>query len=356
MYGRSRWKVTITAVAAIGAMALAGCASNGSAGAGGSSTGGGGATSSSVGGASSGGQSGRGAAGSTNSGSTGSSSASASGQQPSSASSQLPASSGGTSTSPADLVPAAIKAKGTLTVATDATYAPNEFIKPGTSTIIGLDPDLAVELGKQLGLKLNLVNASFDTIIPGLQSGKYDMGLSAYTDTKQREKVVDFVVYYKTGESFFVNSSDTKTYDGLDSLCGVKVSVEKGTTEEADAQSQSGKCTAAGKPKVDVLSFGDQNGANLAVSSGRADLGFADTQVVGYMLTQSNGQFKEVGHPVNVTPSGIALPKGNGMAQAVQAAVKNLIADGSYATIFKKWGMGINMIPASDVKINAAIS
>jgi polar amino acid transport system substrate-binding protein len=253
-------------------------------------------------------------------------------------------------------VPAAIKAKGTLTVATDATYAPNEFVKPGTSTIIGLDPDLAVALGQQLGLKLNLVNASFDTIIPGLQSGKYDMGLSAYTDTKAREKVVDFVVYYHTGESFFVNTSDTKTYNGLDSLCGAKVSVEKGTTEESDAQAQSKKCTAAGKPKVDVLSFGDQNAANLAVSSGRADLGFADSQVVSYMLTQSNGQFKEVGDPVNVTPSAIALPKGNGMAPAVQAAVKNLIADGTYAQIFKKWTMESNMIPASEVKINAAIS
>jgi polar amino acid transport system substrate-binding protein len=253
-------------------------------------------------------------------------------------------------------VPAAIKAKGTLTVATDATYAPNEFIKPGSSTIVGLDPDLSVALGKQLGLTLNMVNAGFDTIIPGLQSGKYDMGLSAYTDTKAREKVVDFVVYYKTGESFFVNSSDTKTYNGLDSLCGVKVSVEKGTTEETDATNQSKKCVADGKAKVDVLSFGDQNGANLAVSSGRADLGFADSQVVGYMLTQSNGQFKEVGDPVNVTPSGIALPKDNGMAPAVQAALKNLIADGTYATIFKKWGMGTNMIPASEVKINAAIS
>jgi polar amino acid transport system substrate-binding protein len=253
-------------------------------------------------------------------------------------------------------VPAAIKSKGTLTVATDATYAPNEFIKPGTSTIIGLDPDLAVALGKQLGLKLNLVNASFDTIIPGMQSGKYDMGLSAYTDTKAREKVVDFVVYYQTGESFFVKSSDTATYAGLESLCGKKVSVETGTTEQADAQAQSAKCTAAGKPKVEVLSFADQNAANLAVSSGRADLGFADTQVVGYMITQSNGEFKETGNPVNVTPSGIALPKGNGMAPAIQAALKNLITDGTYATIFKQWGMEMNMIPASKVEINAGIS
>jgi polar amino acid transport system substrate-binding protein len=346
LFTRPRWQPVTAAIAAIALTALAGCS--------GSSTATGATSTSSSAAPSSA------APGSAASSGAGAGSSAAASSAPSSAASSPVAAassaSGGSSDSAASLVPAAIKSKGTLTVATDATYAPNEFIKPGTSTIIGLDPDLAVALGKQLGLKLNLVNASFDTIIPGMQSGKYDMGLSAYTDTKAREKVVDFVVYYQTGESFFVKSSDTATYAGLESLCGKKVSVETGTTEQADAQAQSAKCTAAGKPKVEVLSFADQNAANLAVSSGRADLGFADTQVVGYMITQSNGEFKETGNPVNVTPSGIALPKGNGMAPAIQAALKNLIADGTYATIFKQWGMEMNMIPASKVEINAGIS
>lgn len=355
---RPRWQLVITTVATIGLTALAGCSSSSSSGASG-----GGGTSASSTSASSDTTTSSAATSSSDAGTSGAADASSAGADTASsgaaANSSDPAgssASGGPADSPASLVPAAIKSKGTLTVATDATYAPNEFIKPGSSTIVGLDPDLAVALGKQLGLKLNLVNAKFDTIIPGLQSGKYDMGLSAYTDTKAREKVVDFVVYYQTGESFFVKSSDTATYAGLESLCGKKVSVENGTTEQTDAQDQSTKCTAAGKAKVEVLSFADQNAANLAVSSGRADLGFADTQVVGYMLTQSNGQFKETGKPVNVTPSGIALPKGNGMAAAVQAALKNLVADGTYATVFKQWGMEMNMIPAAEVKINAGIS
>ena len=343
-----RWKLVLAASAAIGITALTGCSS--------SSAGAGSSTSASLDTATT-------SAAASSSDDVGSSEATSASSAPTDTAtsgamsgSAGSSASGSSADSAASLVPAAIKAKGTLTVATDATYAPNEFIKPGSSTIVGLDPDLAVALGKQLGLKLNLVNAKFDTIIPGMQSGKYDMGLSAYTDTKEREKVVDFVVYYQTGESFFVKSADTASYAGLESLCGKKVSVENGTTEQTDAQDQSKKCTAAGKPKVDVLSFADQNAANLAVSSGRADVGFADTQVVGYMLTQSNGQFKETGKPVNVTPSGIALPKGNGMAPAVQAALKNLVADGSYATIFKQWGMETNMIPASEMKINAGIS
>ena len=365
MTTRPRWQLVITAIATIGLTALAGCSGNSTAGGGSNtsassdsttsdsttsdSTTSDSTTSSAAVSSSDAGTSG---AGGASSGGAGTETSGAASSMSDSAGSSV----SGTAGSAASLVPAAIRTKGTLTVATDATYAPNEFIKPGSSTIVGLDPDLAEALGKQLGLKLDLVNAKFDTIIPGMQSGKYDMGLSAFTDTKAREKIVDFVVYYQTGESFFVKSSDTTIYDGLESLCGKKVSVENGTTEQTDAQDQSTKCVAAGKPKVEVLSFADQNAANLAVSSGRADLGFADTQVVGYMLTQSNGQFKETGKPVNVTPSGIALPKGNGMSAAVAAALKNMVADGTYASVFKQWGMADNMIPASEIKINAGIS
>src|SRR2546423_8559963 len=72
-------------------------------------------------------------------------------------------------------VPAAIKKKGTLVVATDATYAPNEFIAPDGHTIEGMDADLAAALGKVMGLKLQLKNASFDGIVPGLAAHKYDL-------------------------------------------------------------------------------------------------------------------------------------------------------------------------------------
>src|SRR5216117_163394 len=92
-------------------------------------------------------------------------------------------------------VPAAIKSKGTLKVAADATYAPNEFIGGNGKTVEGMDPDLGSALAKVMGLKAKFVNASFDTIIPGLSSGKYDLGMSSFTDTKAREKVVDFVTY-----------------------------------------------------------------------------------------------------------------------------------------------------------------
>lgn len=239
----------------------------------------------------------------------------------------------------AALVPSAVKSKGTLTIAMDATYPPDEFVDTDGKTIIGMDADLGKALGQALGLQVKLQNVTFDNIIPGLSDGKYDIGLSSFTDTKAREKTVDFVTYFQAGEGYYVKAGSGKSYNGLDALCGAKVAVENGTTEQTDAQSQAAKCTSAGKPTVTVLTFSDQNGANLAVSSGRADLGFADSQVVGYIVKQSNGQFQETGQAFEVAPYGIALPKGNGMAPAVLAAVKDLMSNGTYTRILTQWGV-----------------
>ena len=100
-------------------------------------------------------------------------------------------------------VPAPIKSKGTLIVASDATYAPNEFVAEDGHTVVGMDPDLMKALGEVMGVKVNVVNATFDTIIPGLAAGKYDVGASSFTDTKERQKTVDFVTYFTAGVSFY---------------------------------------------------------------------------------------------------------------------------------------------------------
>ena len=116
-------------------------------------------------------------------------------------------------------MPAKLRSKGTLTVASDATYAPMEFIAKDGKTVIGVDADLAKALGTVMGLKLKVQNATFATIIPGINSGKYDVGMSSFTDTKAREKVVDFVTYFSAGTSFYVKTSGgPKITGGLSSL------------------------------------------------------------------------------------------------------------------------------------------
>ncbi len=194
------------------------------------------------------------------------------------------------------LVPAKIKSTGTLSVAADASYAPNEFFASNGHTVIGMDADLTKALAELMGLKANVQNVTFDSIIPAIQAGKYDLGASSFTDTKAREKQVTFIDYFVAGTSFFTKASGGTAVSGLADLCGKTVAVEKGTTEETDAGTQSAKCKKAGKPGVTVLSYTDQNGANLALSSGRAQLVMADSPVAAYAVKKSNGQFKITGH------------------------------------------------------------
>jgi polar amino acid transport system substrate-binding protein len=251
-------------------------------------------------------------------------------------------------------VPSKIRAKGTLTVASDATYAPMEFIAKDGKTVVGVDADLAKALGTVMGLKLKMTNANFAGIIPGLKSGKYGIGMSSFTDTKARQKVVDFVTYFSAGTSFYEKASGGPAVKGLASLCGKSVSVENGTTEQSDANAQNKKCKKAGKPGVTVHAYPDQNAANLAISSGRAQLGMADSPVAAYIVKQSHGQFKLVGQPYGTAPYGIALPKNDGMPKPMLAAVKYLMKQGTYAKILKKWGVQKGAI--SNPKINGAIS
>jgi polar amino acid transport system substrate-binding protein len=267
----------------------------------------------------------------------------------SSANSTSTASSGASAV--AGKVPAKYKSKGSLIVAADATYAPNEFTGKDGKTVEGMDADLAKALASAMGLKADVRNATFDSIIPGLASGKFDLGMSSFTDTKEREKTVDFVTYFSAGTSFYVKAQGGPTVNTLADLCGKTVAVEKGTTQQTDAEAQSKKCGA--KP-VKVQTFPDQNGANLALSSGRAQVGMADSPVAAYLVKQSHGQFKVVGKPYGTAPYGIAVPKNSGLAQAVKAGLQELMKKGQYLSILKRWGIQAGAI--NNPTINGAQS
>lgn len=236
-------------------------------------------------------------------------------------------------------VPSAIRSKGTLTVAADATYAPNELIATNGHTVIGMDPDLMKALGQVMGLRTSVKNVTFDSILPGLAAKKYDVGASSFTATKQREKTVDFVTYANVGTSFFVTAQGGPAIQSLADLCGHKVAAEKGTTQADDATAQNKKCKAAGKPGVTVEVFPDQNAVNLALSSGRADVGMGDSPVVSYAVAQSNGKFKLSGNQYAASAYGLASPKGTGLSKPMLDALKKVIGDGTYQRIFEYWGL-----------------
>ena len=230
-------------------------------------------------------------------------------------------------------------AGGTIVVATDPTYAPAEFVASDGHTIVGMDPDLAKALGKALHRNVKVVSATFDTIIPGISSGKYDLGMSAFTDTKAREKVLDFVTYFSAGTAFYVKASGGPSIASLGDLCGHSVAVERGTTQATDATAQNAKCKAAGKSGVKVSVFPDQNSANLALASGRGEVGMADSPVAAYIVKKSRGQFRLTGSVYGTAPYGIAVGKGSPLTKQVYAALKTLFANGTYKGILARWGV-----------------
>ncbi len=217
-----------------------------------------------------------------------------------------------------------------------------------------MDPDLGKALGAVMGVKVKFVNTTFDGIIPGLAAGKFDVGMASFTDTKERQKVVDFVTYFEAGTSFYVKASGGPTINSLADLCGHSVGVERGTTQADDSTAQNGKCKSAGKSGVKVSVYPDQNAANLSISSGRAQVGMADSPVAAYIVKQSNGQFKLTGKSYNTAPYGIAIPKGSGLTKPFLGALKALMSDGTYKAILTKWGVEDGAI--TNPKINGAIS
>jgi len=254
----------------------------------------------------------------------------------------------------AKLVPSTYKGK-TLQVATDATYAPDEYMNSGVMT--GFDVVLMYAIAKTLGITVKENNVTFESILLGIGDGRYAIGNSSFTDEKSREKQANFVDYFQAGEGIYAKSSTAATFTGLKSLCGFTVAVETGTTEQSDAKATAKTCPAS--KKLTYLSYPTQTEADLAVSSGHATFGFLDSQVAGYVVSQSKGVFKLVGKAIEVAPYGIATSKstsGRQLAVAMQAAIKTLIANGTYAAILKQYGVTAGGLTSSQIVLNGALS
>ncbi|MDQ1526646.1 MAG: polar amino acid transport system substrate-binding protein [Microbacteriaceae bacterium] len=264
-----------------------------------------------------------------------------------------PSASGGASVTKNDaaiaLLPAKIKSAGEIQVGVDATYAPNEY-KDANGKPIGWDIDLFDAVSATLGVKAVYNVAGFDTILPNITGAKYDVGVSSFTDTVEREKQVNFVNYYSAG--ILWASPAGKTVDPANA-CGLKVAVETGTTEEQDElPAKSTACTAAGKAAIQILKFDGQDQATNAVVLGQADAMTADSPITEYAIAKSGGKLKAAGKTFEVAPYGVAVAKGSTLDQAIQKAFQALVDDGTYKKILDKWGVADGGLKT--ITINAA--
>lgn len=235
------------------------------------------------------------------------------------------------------LLPDDIREQGYIDLAADPTYPPSTFMEG--QTMVGLEPDVWNAVGDLMGVEMRPVAVAFDSIVPGLQAGRYDASFAGFWITDERTKVVDMVEFFRSGSQFVVTADSDLTIDSLDDVCGLTVALQSGSYEVPYAQEQDKKCEDAGEKGVEVQVYKTQDQATLAVSTGRADATGMGAEVAGYLAEESKGKLRTAGDIFHEVSGGLALPKDSDLSEAVIAALEELKKNGTYDEIFADWGL-----------------
>lgn len=254
-------------------------------------------------------------------------------------------------------LPAKIKDAGTISIGTDATYQPNEYLDADGKTVIGMDVDLFDAVMAKFGIKTQWVPSAFDAIILGVQSGKYDIGVSSFTINPEREAQATMVSYFKAGTQWVTQKGNPKGINP-DDACGKNVSVQKGTVQaDVDIPKRQEACKAAGKPAINVLTDADQAKVTASVQSGKADAMLVDLPPAIAAVDSTGGTLELLGEQYDSAPYGYVLTKdaaGVAFGEAIVEALKQLKADGTYDQILTKWKTEGGAI--SDFAVNPTVS
>ena len=234
-------------------------------------------------------------------------------------------------------LPESIKSAGVIKIGTDATYQPNEYLDADGKTVIGMDVELFDAAMAKFGLKTEWVPSAFDSIITGVGSGKFDVGVSSFSINDERKQAVNMVSYFKAGTQWVVAKGNPKNVDP-NNACGLKVAVQKGTVQVDDLTARSKKCTDAGKAAISPLVDPDQAKVTAMVQSGKADAMMVDLPPAIAAVDLTGGTVQLLGEQYDSAPYGYVVPKAQTeFAQAIVDALKKLQADGSYTKILTKW-------------------
>jgi polar amino acid transport system substrate-binding protein len=248
----------------------------------------------------------------------------------------------------ASKLPESIKSAGVIKIGTDPTYAPNEFLGTDGKTVQGFDVDLFNAVANKLGVKTEWQPADFGSIITGVNSKKFDMGISSFTINDERKKEVNMVSYFNAGTQWATQPGNPKGVDP-ENACGKNVAVQSNTVQEQeDLPVRQKEC---GDNKINVLSFKDQSQATAAVVSGKADAMLADSPIVAYAVKQSGGKLEALGDIYDAAPYGYVVAKDQTeFAEAIAEALRQIEAEGAYKAALEKWGVEQGAI--SDFAVN----
>ncbi|MGE2732790.1 bifunctional serine/threonine-protein kinase/transporter substrate-binding domain-containing protein [Mycolicibacterium vaccae] len=238
-------------------------------------------------------------------------------------------------------VPADIREAGRLVIGVNVPYAPMEF-KNADGQLVGFDVDLMKAVTRVLGLVPDYRAAPFEQILPAVVDGKFDVGMSSVTDTREREELVDFVTYLQAGTQW---ARRPGTALGPASACGLKIGVAQGTlqqTEELPAKSD--QCAAAGMPPIEMVVYGSQDEVTSALIAGEVDAMSADSPVTGFAIKLSRGQLIPAGEVFDSAPYGWPVRKGSPLAESLLRALEHVMDSGEYRTIATMWGVERGML------------
>ena len=255
----------------------------------------------------------------------------------------------GTSSNSAITPPNDLITSGVLTVGSDTTYPPQEYIDTTSNKAAGFDVDLITAIAQRMGLRANIVTAKFDTIIDDLTVKRFDVVISALSITSERQKKVDFVPYFNAGESLLVQKGNPKRIKSTDDLCGLSVGVQNGTIEQGVLQSSSDNCKEQDKPAINIVVLQDQTAVIQLLANNRVVATYQDSPVTDYYIKQNSNQFAVAGSVFAAGPEGIAVRKNDSsMLSAIQTAYNQLKSAGTYHQLILKWGLAKEELAAVD--------
>ncbi len=247
-----------------------------------------------------------------------------------------------------DALPESVKSAGILRLATSLQWPPFGY-KNEAGDPEGIDIDLITVLAEKLGLKLEITNVKFPSIIPGVDTGRFDIGMNQLSRQAEREKVVQFVVYFRSNMGLLVRAGVTEV--DVDHLCGRTLALTQGSAQIKVAERLSAKCTAEGQGEISFLFYPSSADTYLAVANGRGD-GFLTGRAVGVYIAKHNDKLHMTKSTLPDVSSiaGIVVAKDNDqLAEALQIALISAIDDGSYMEILENYSAADGALTVEEV-------
>jgi polar amino acid transport system substrate-binding protein len=248
-------------------------------------------------------------------------------------------------------LPQRIRTAREIRVGSDISYAPVEFYDAFAPDVLerpvgepepqvrGIDPDLASELGRKLGVRFTFVNTAFDELIPSLQDSDFDLIISSMTATEERAREISFLEYFQAGTSILVPKGNPGKVGSMADLCGSTVTLQAGTIHEELVDAEQADC---GRRPIKARPLDSGTQVVLEVKFGRADAALADFPVAAYnaKVSGEGNDFQVVGEQIDPGPYGIGVRKDDTDLQRVlQEALRAVIEDGSYDRVLTKWNV-----------------